>query len=234
MNHDDELRRRLQDIPTPSARLDADAVLAGAKRRRRPKTIALSSAATVAGVLIFAPLVAPGITALRPSDDASVDSAAAPESAPESPDLGAEGGEEDGTDNAQPDSGASEAGASSTEEAPLCGLPRAGDIGLVLAFAERPDGTTPVQVRAVGDDDAQITAVSIDSIVIVDGVAQVDAGETSEQFELAAGEAVALTIAAATLEPGACGDGTPSGATPVAIVGVDGAAPIAVVGSPWE
>ncbi|WP_347754179.1 hypothetical protein [Agrococcus sp. ProA11] len=237
MNHDDELRRRLQDIPTPSAHLDADAVLAGAKRRRRPKTIALSSAATVAGVLLFAPLVAPGITGLRPGTSVSVDSGANPESAPASPDFGGEGGGEedtDGSDNAQPDSGASAAAPATTEAAPLCGLQRAGELGLVLAFAERPGGATPVQVRVVGDDGARVTTVSIDAFAVSDGVARVEPGESREQIVLEAGETAALTVATATLEPGACGEGTPSAPTPVAIVGVDGAAPIAVAGSPWE
>lgn len=266
MNDDDELRRRLHDIPTPGVRLDADAVLAGAKRRRRPKTIALSSAATVAGVLLFAPLVAPGIEALRPSSGVSVDYGAAPNSAPESSSSGADGGTgADGDSGASGDTGASDADgqpdaapeeagsgeASSSEgganeggtnensagaagEPPLCGLPRAGDVGLVLTFAERPVGATPVEVRVSGDGDARITAVAIDSFAIVDHAARVEPGEPREEFALGAGDSAALTVATATLEPGACGNGLPAAITPVAIVGVDGAEPVAVVGSSWQ
>lgn len=220
MNDDDELRRRLHDIPAPSVRLDADAVLADAKRRRRPKTIALSSAATVAGVLLFAPLVAPGIEALRPSSGVSVDAGAAPTEA--------------GAGEAGSSDGSTDENTAGAEEAPLCGLPRAGDVGLVLTFAERPAGATPVQVRAVGEGDARVTAVAIESLTITDAAARVEPGISREELVLAAGDTAALTVVTATLAPGACGDGVPASATPVAIVGVDGAEPVAVAGSPWQ
>lgn len=255
MNDDDELRRRLHDIPTPGVRLDADAVLAGAKRRRRPKTIALSSAATVAGVLLFAPLVAPGIEALRPSSSVSVDYGAAPNSAPEPSNSGTAGdtgasGDADGGGDGQPDAeapeggGSGEAGSSegsaseaspgAAEEAALCGLPRAGALGLVLTFAERPAGATPVAVRVSDDGDTRLTAVAIDSVATADGTARVEPGDVREELVLGAGDTAMLTVGTATLEPDACGDGLPAAATPVAIVGVDGAEPIAVVGSSWQ
>ncbi|WP_405217142.1 hypothetical protein [Agrococcus sp. Ld7] len=229
--NDDELRRRLHEIPAPSARLDAEAVLAGAKRRRRPKTIALSSAATVAAVLLFAPLVAPGISSLGPSGADSTDAGAAQEAAPQSsPSSSADDADGDGTDSGA----ATEAGPAGEEALPLCGLPSAGEIGLVVSFAERPTGATPVQVRVVGDEDARVTAVAVDSLAIIDGGATVEAGASREQLVLDAGESAPLTVVTVTLEPGACGVGEPAAATPVAIVGVDGMEPIAVVGSPWE
>lgn len=116
--HDDELRRRLHDIPAAGARLDTDAIIAGARKRRRPKTIALSSAATVAGVLIVAPFVAPGLSPLQPTGMSTVsDSGAAPESAQEpaeqpAPDAGESGSAEDHGDDGA--AGAEDAGEGDT------------------------------------------------------------------------------------------------------------------------
>jgi hypothetical protein len=121
--HDDELRRRLHDIPAAGARLDTDAIIAGARKRRRPKTIALSSAATVAGVLIVAPFVAPGLSPLQPTGMSTVsDSGAAPESAQEpaeqpAPDAGESGAAEQDESGAA-DAGEGEGGASGDQGAP--------------------------------------------------------------------------------------------------------------------
>lgn len=236
---DGDLRRRLQDIPAPSARIDADAVIAGAKRKRRPKTIALSSAATIAGVLV-APLVVPGLQQLQPASTTgeSTDAGAAPESAPES---GADGSESPvATDEGpaeQTDTGEGDQGASGgTASEAFCGLPRAGEIGLVLAFAEDPaDGSAPVVVRT--DDGAAVrdlVAVEVAGIAVTGGEAHVEAGSASEELALARGEAAVLTVTTGVIEPGTCSDGSPSAHTPVAILGRGTRTPIAVVGEPFD
>jgi hypothetical protein len=44
---------------------------------------------------------------------------------------------------------------------------------------------------------------------------------------------VELGAESAVLPADACGEGEPAGASPVALVAVDGAAPVPIVGDPW-
>lgn len=247
MSDDDELRRRLQDIPAPGSRLDPDAVIAGAKRRRRPKTIALSSAATVAGVLIVAPLVVPGLQFLRPGSTTSVstDAGAAPESAQES--GGADDGEVfqgGGADSGSEPAGEGDQGASGEEAtepsagAEVCGLPRAGDIGLALTMLEEPsargehEGVAPVEVRNTGTAPVDLEVAAVRSIEVTGSGATL-VGGAEQRLDLEPGESAVLTATTAVLAADACGDGTPSAALPVAIVAIDGSEPLEVVGEPW-
>lgn len=238
---DDELRRRLRDIPAPRAAIDADAVIERAKRRRRPKTIALSSAATVASVLIIAPLVVPGLQLPHPASQTATDSGAGAESA-EQPASGVEASEESRPLDASEDAGAEDAGDGDTgaaggaeESALLCGLPLASSIGLELEFAEPPtDGPAPVIVRTAGGEAARLEIVEAASIDVIGSTARVAAGASSEELALAEEETAQLEVPAAVLEAGACGEGAPSGPAPVAIIGRGGVPPTAVVGTPWR
>ncbi|UOW00003.1 hypothetical protein [Agrococcus sp. SCSIO52902] len=227
---DEDLRRRLQEIPAPRARLDAAAAIDGAKRRRRPKVAALTAAATGAGVLIVAPLVAPGLTPLSPSSDSSVlsegdDGGAAPEAAQPSAE----------TEGAPGDSGA---GAEESAPIELCGLTRAGDVGLALRLLEDPADASivppgRVEARGAGLTSAVATFVDVDALVVDGGVARATAGTTEQDARLAGGAGV-LGVTTGVLAADACGPGTPSGPSPVALVALDGSAPVAVVGEPWE
>ncbi|MDR7233016.1 hypothetical protein [Agrococcus sp. BE272] len=231
---DEELRRRLQEIPAPRARLDAAAAIDGAKRRRRPKVAALTAAATGAGVLIVAPFVTPGLTPLSPSSDSSVlsegdDGGTAPEAA--QPSAETEGAPVEGGDS----------GAGAEESAPigLCGLTRAGDIGLALRFLEDPADASVVppgrvEARGAGLTAAVATFVDVDALVVDGGVARATAGTTEQDARLAGGAAGVLGVTTGVLPADACGPGTPSAPSPVALVAVDGSAPVAVVGEPWE
>lgn len=228
---DDELRRRLQEIPAPRARLDAAAAIDGAKRRRRPKVAALTAAATGAGVLIVAPFVAPGLTPLSPSSDSSVlsegdEGGAAPEAAQPSAE----------TEGAPGDSGA---GAEESTPIELCGLTRAGDIGLALRFLEDPADASVappgrVEARGAGLTAAVATFVDVDALVVDGGIARATAGATEQDARLAGGGSGVLGVTTGVLAADACGPGTPSGPSPVALVALDGSAPVAVVGEPWE
>lgn len=268
---DDELRRRLHDIPAPGAGragagLDADAVVAGAKRRRRPKTIALSSAATVAGVLIVAPLVVPGLGMLQPtgmssvsSDSGAAESAEQPveEAAPgaeaprdEDQGGGADGQETTGSEDAGTgDSGASGDAGTGAPDGPShaldptlawCGMRAAGDAGLALTMLEAPvmngPGSGVVQVEVTNTGAAPITLEVAPVIAIEVGSPSGGSivGGEAESLTLSPGESAVLDEPTAVLPAGVCADRTPSADVPTAIVGRDGAEPIAVVGSPWE
>lgn len=264
-DRDDELRRRLHDIPSASARLDADAIIAGAKKRRRPKTIALSSAATIAGVLIVAPFVVPGLSPLQGGDSASVssDAGAAPESAPQPAEQPAtDGGADDDAQSAgdgatgaagsdAPAEGSGDA-ATGTPDGPAypleqpaawCGLERAGDAGLALTMLEQPAASGPgagfARVRLTNTGDASVGVVARSVIWFeveetITGSSGTMFGGESEALALEPGESAELTQPTAVLPPGVCGDGTASADVPMAIVGVDGAEPVGVVGSPFE
>lgn len=82
---DDELRRRMHDIPSPTRRIDVDAAIAGARRTRRPKVAALTAATSGAAILIIAPFVVPGLQSFQPTGAGVAEDAGAPaqESGPE-------------------------------------------------------------------------------------------------------------------------------------------------------
>lgn len=192
---DDELRRRLRDMPAPSARLDADAAIAAAKRRRRPKTIALSSAATIAGVLIVAPLAVTGLQGFGPggiastsSDggaqpesggDSGAESAAPASAAPEAaPEAGSESSEESATDAGADDTGA--AGESSEGpwlDSEACLARSAGDVGLALRFLDDPsDGTAALEIRNVSSTAIAVRLIGAGSATLGDDGGALDAG----------------------------------------------------------
>ena len=235
----------------------------GAKRRRRPKAIALTSAASVAGVLIVVPLVVPGLSLLPQgaSRTVSSDAGAAPESG-EQPEPGApesfdSGGAEshsgpvqdstgDGADDSAEDAGAGDTGAAGSGAPSLCGMSRAGDIGLTLRFLDDPGSAAPrVEAGGTGTGsgaDAGIAVfVDLDSLDVSSGDVRVTRGSTEQDVPLGADAAPqVLGVTTQVLEADACGDGSPSAPSPVAVVAVadpgapEAGAPIVVVGEPWR
>lgn len=190
--HDDELRRRLHEIPSAGARLDTDAIIAGARKRRRPKTIALSSAATVAGVLIVAPFVVPGLSPLQPVGMTSVssDSGAAPESAeqpaPGEQEADSEAGTDGATDEQSGDAGAAEdagsgdtgaSGPGAAASAAACTPGAAGDAGLALRFLDDPsDGTADLAVENLTGAQIEVRLDDVGSVELDDAGHVVAAG----------------------------------------------------------
>lgn len=59
--NDDELRERLHAMPEPTATIDVDAVVADARRRRRPKVVGAGVAVGAACLAFLAPVVVPGL-----------------------------------------------------------------------------------------------------------------------------------------------------------------------------
>lgn len=254
MSDDDELRRRLQDIPAPRAGLDAEAIVAGARKRRRPKTIALSSAATVAGVLIVAPLVTPGLSPLLPrtsGDGVSMDSGAAPEMEPEpAPQEEGAGGATDGTDGAE-DAGSGDSGASGTALGDTaCAPAQAGDAGLALRFLDDPsDGTADLAMENLTDTAIEVRLDDVGSVELDAEGRIVAAGVWPGRWatsELAAyagsdgGVTVDLEPRVACAQPGTIAlPGAGPGIAPVATVlvtrgGEDDATAMTVVGEPFD
>lgn len=221
---DDELRRRLREIPAPTTRLDLDAAIAGARRTRRPKVAAVTAATAGAGILIIAPFVAPGLQSFQPTS--------APGLAEDAGAPAQESGPEAGQEHAGGDAGGDET--LSQPGAAACGLTRAGDIGLVLAFGADPAAEdAPVRIGTSGVDAVGVTAIDVRSIAIREGSATVTPGTAEEPLTLEPGAVAELGVEAAVLPAEACGEGEPAGPSPVALVAVDGAAPVPVVGDPW-
>ncbi|WP_413316519.1 hypothetical protein AA0Z99_07730 [Agrococcus sp. 1P02AA] len=195
---DDELRRRLRDVPAPTARLDADAAIAAAKRRRRPKTVALSSAATIAGALIVAPLAVTGLQGLGAGGIASTssDSGGQPESgAEEGVEESSEGsgaasqapgpaapGTESGTPGAPADAGEGDTGASESDGTGSpgsgpCAALTAGDAGLALRFLDDPaDGAAELEVVDRSGAPVSVRVLATGSATIAPGGRTIDAG----------------------------------------------------------
>lgn len=262
MSDDDELRRKLHDIPAPRAGLDAEAIVAGARKRRRPKTIALSSAATVAGVLIVAPLVTPGLSPLLPrttGEGVSMDSGAAPEMqpepAPQEEEEGA-GGATEGTDGAE-DAGSGDSGASGDQGAAgdpgaagdqaACGTVRAGDVGLALRFLDDPtDGSAELEIANASNARLQVQVLESGSGALTAEGELLAAGTSpasEERGEPAPGETMRVAVELAPRTTCAA-DGTQpdasetDGIAPIALVivtrdGLQSATPTLVVGEPY-
>lgn len=224
---DDELRRRLREIPGPRARIDADAVLAGARRTRRPKVAAVTAAAAGAGVLIIAPFVAPGLQSLQP--------ASAPGSAEDAGAPAAESG--GGADTGV----ATDAPMIATMLADACAAVAATGIGVELRFVDDPaDGTAELAVASLLDERATVTVEAA-------GSAALDA--SGAPVAVAPGTADAITVfeleprgsgstAVEPAPPASCGSGGEiAGTAPLARVTVEHEGETTgafVVGEAWE
>ncbi|MCH1883743.1 hypothetical protein [Agrococcus sp. ARC_14] len=257
MSDDDELRSRLQGIPGPRAGLDADAVIARAKRRRRPKTIALSSAATIAGVLIVGPLVVPGLTAFEPASMSGVssESGAAPESYPdsapesdgdgaESPAATEEGGPVEQTDAGEGDQGASgEGGEGAPGGTNACTPMPAGNAGLALRFLDDPsDGTADLGITNLTDAQLEVRLDDVGSVEVTAEGQVVSAGFWPGRWGRSIVAPTQEGIVTVDLEPRqacAVGAGEPVAIAPVATVlvvrnGEEDATELVIVGDPWR
>jgi hypothetical protein len=147
MSGDDELRRRLHELPGPAGRLDVDAVVERARKRRRPKVAAVTAAATGAGILIVAPFVVPGLSPMSPSSTVMSEQGAGQEQAP-APEQDSSG-----------DSGA--AGAAPAGEA--CALEDAeAALRVEIAFEDDPaDGIADVAFTFLDDASFVVDGVGI-------------------------------------------------------------------------
>ncbi|GAA3604351.1 hypothetical protein [Agrococcus terreus] len=242
MTDEQELRRRLREIPGPPAGgLDVDAAVADARRRRRPKTAALAGATGLAAVLAIAPFAAP---ALLPSSTSTM--AERPES-----DAGAPAPEVAGQESAgQPEegSGAGDAGtgADGGSVAGACAY-RAlrADTGIGLRFLDDPaDGLASIEI--------DFPAAGGDLVVEALGIAQVEAGggplrivsapdasqlapavSVREASTGAGGGTVVLDDVPVATDPGV-GCGIEAAAVPAPLVlGTSDGRPVTAVGDPW-
>lgn len=160
---DDELRRRLREIPAPTTRLDVDAAIAGARRTRRPKVAAVTAATAGAGVLIIAPFVAPGLQGFQPTSGVAEDAGApAQESGPA---AGTSGGDSDGGEETLSSPDAAVAGCL-LDDAEVA-------TGMVIEFTDDPsDGvaavrfTFPPSGGAFGIDAIGVAEVAPDGRVV--------------------------------------------------------------------
>lgn len=230
---DDELRRRLQELPGPRSGLDADAVVAGAKRRRRPKVAAINAAAAGVGVLIIAPFVVPGLSPIAPTSVLSEQDAGQPAPA-----------EESGEDTAG--AGAAEEAAGSP--APACSYPALVDeTGIRAAFLDDPaDGIADLELSGGEVSQWQILGVAVaqvaadrDALTIVaapDPAALEDAPPAGRSDEIAVVDPVSTVYrdgAVLDAPDVDCGVDAPSVPAPLLLIEVDGGR-IAVVGEPFD
>lgn len=243
--HDDELRRRLRDLPGPGGAgagpgggLDPEAAIAGARRRRRPKTAALSVAATVAGVLVVAPFVAPSILPRAAQDAATMqEGGAGPEMAPGSEQAPATGGE---------DTGATEQGSGpGSIPAPCVAAALRADTGIQARFLDDPvDGIASIELDLPpAGGELRISAVGIAQVVAGGGplrivaapdAAQLDAfsEERSASAGPGGGTVVLDDVPIDTAEGLGCGLDEPAVPAPLVVGEADGRR-VAAIGEPW-
>lgn len=228
---DDELRRRLHDIPGPRSGIDVDAVLAGARRARRPKVAAVTAATAGAGILIVAPFVAPGLQSFQTTSAPGLAEDAGAPAQEEGVGGGDAGSTEAGSTEAVPADGAALADA--------CAALAASGLGIELRFLDDPaDGAADLAVRSLLDAGATVTLEAT-------GSATVDAQGTALTAALDPGAIVDVELPAGgtsatpvDLGPRAdCGvAGAAAGIAPLALVTLvhDGETSTAtVVGDPW-
>lgn len=227
---DDELRRRLRDLPGPGSGLDVDAVVDGAKRRRRPKIAALNAAAAGVGVLIIAPFVVPGLSPIAPTSVLSEQGAAQP-------------AQESGEDSA---------GAGAAESAPgalplACSYPAIVDeIGIRAAFLDDPaDGVADLELSGgEAGTTLQILGVAVAQVAAEGDARTIVAAPEPTALEDAppAGEGDVIgSVGGSVFRDGAvldapavdCGLDAPSAPAPLLLVEFEGRR-IAVVGAPFD
>ncbi|MET4097944.1 hypothetical protein ABIB37_000181 [Agrococcus sp. UYP10] len=227
---DDELRRRLHDIPGPRSGIDVDAVLAGARRKRRPKVAAITAATAGAGILIVAPFVAPGLQSFQPTSAPGL-----------AEDAGAPAQEEGvGGGDAGSQTGATEAGpADGAALADACAAIAATGLGIELRFLDDPaDGSSELAVSSLLDAGVTITLEAAGSAAVdAQGVPLAAALDAGRVLHL---DLVARATGSTPVELGPRSDcgvaGEAVGIAPLALVTLvhDGETSTAtVVGDPW-
>lgn len=250
--NDDELRERLHAMPEPTATIDVDAVVADARRRRRPKVVGAGVAVGAACLAFLAPVVVPGLLGPDPvtstlqeqgvaeQGDSGAQPAAPAATAPDETQPGAEEAQPTAGEDPAPtyfgDQGAAGNGACFASPS------RSVVPGLALAFLAAPEGgaatllvsnegSAPIVVR-IGNVGVATTEGST-----VVGAAFVDIAGTdaANPIALAPGERVAVDVAVAT-NLVACGtDGRVDGtAVPLVALAIGDGGPIvgSVLGDP--
>ncbi|WAC66384.1 hypothetical protein OVA14_00880 [Agrococcus sp. SL85] len=239
--HDDELRRRLRALPGsggPGGGLDPDAAIAGARRRRRPKVAALSAAATVAGVLVVAPFVAPSFAPGSMDAATMQEGGAAPEVAPGAEQEPATGGE---------DAGATEQGGigDGAVAAPCAAPALRADTGIQARFLDDPaDGVASIELEfPPAGGDLRIEGVGIAQVAADGGPLRIVAAPDAAQLATGAEERSASTgsgggtivlddVPVDTAEGVGCGLDAPTAPAPLVVGEADGR-PVVGVGEPW-
>ncbi len=227
---DDELRRRLRDVPGPRAGLDVQAVLAGARRTRRPKVAAMTAATTGAAVLIVAPFVVPALSPIAPTGGAAVSDQGAEHAGAPAQESG-----EDAAGVSEPDS-----------PALACGYPAIVDeTGIRASFLDDPaDGVADLELSGVGAGTAlQILGVAVAQVAADRDVLAIVAAPDPAALEGAPPVGRSdedAVVGTRVLRDGAvldapaidCGIDAPSAPAPLLLVELEGRR-IAVVGDPW-
>ncbi|ERG63650.1 hypothetical protein L332_04170 [Agrococcus pavilionensis RW1] len=230
MSGEEELRRRLQELPGPASRLDVDAVVERARKRRRPKVAAVTAAATGAGVLIVAPFVVPGLSPMSPSSTVMSDQGAAQEAAPEQDSSGGDA------------SGATEADGS---VALACAYPAIrAETGIEATFTDDPaDGIAGVELLLPDEAGTlEVLGVGIAQVAVDDPLTIVAAQDLSV-LEAAANagsttpgsEAGSVTLADVVLPDGpllGCGIDAATAPAPLLLIELEGRR-LAVVGDAY-
>ncbi|MBO1769349.1 hypothetical protein [Agrococcus sp. TF02-05] len=230
MSGEEELRRRLQELPGPASRLDVDAVVERARRRRRPKVAAVTAAATGAGVLIVAPFVVPGLSPMSPSSTVMSDQGAAQEAAPEQDSSGGDA------------SGATEADGS---VALACAYPAIrAETGIEATFTDDPaDGIAGVELllpdeagtlEVLGVGIAQVAADDPLTIVAAQDLSVLEAAANAGSTTPGS-EAGSVTLADVVLPDGpllGCGIDAATAPAPLLLIELEGRR-LAVVGDAY-
>lgn len=200
---DDELRQRLRAMPEPTTTIDVDAVVADARRRRRPKVIGTGVAVGAACLAFLAPVVVPGLLGPDPVTSSLQEAGVA--------EQGDSGGEPAApapaaTDGAEPDASTLQSGGVDVAGPPPtgCSATPAGSTvpGLAIAFEADPvagsatvllsnGGSERLTVRVggvgeaiLGDDGAVLAAPSIAAASYADPLLLIEPGET-ERIQVA-------------------------------------------------
>ena len=230
MSGEDELRRRLQELPGPAGRLDVDAVVERARKRRRPKVAAVTAAVTGAGVLIVAPFVVPGLSPMSPTSTVMSDQGAAQEAAPEQDSSGGDA------------SGATDADGS---VALACAYPAIrAETGIEATFTDDPaDGIAGVELllpdeagtlEVLGVGIAQVAADDTLTIVAAQDLSVLEAAANAGSTTPGS-EAGSVTLADVVLPDGpllGCGIDAATAPAPLLLIELEGRR-LAVVGDAY-
>ncbi|SDH26114.1 hypothetical protein [Agrococcus jejuensis] len=240
--NDDELRQRLQAMPEPTTTIDVDAVVADARRRRRPKVIGTGVAVGAACLAFLAPVVVPGLLGPDPvtatlqeqgvaeqGDSGAQPEAPAPAATDESaPTAGDEPDATTFTDGDAAESAGAAAGA--------CAAVPAAQVadGLSLTFLAQPvDGEATLLVANASDEtlvvrigDVGIAAIEGDGVL---ASAAIDPASALAGFraQLAPGDVERVIVDVATdLAPCAAGDSVDGTLVPVVAVAIGASAEV--------
>lgn len=159
--NDDELRERLRAMPEPTTTIDVDAVVADARKRRRPKVVGAGVAVGAACLAFLAPVVVPGLRGPDPVTSTLQEQSDA-EQAPAAPAPDAPTGVDD-----------SDGGAATPLGPPIAACAAAPiEDDLALGYVLDGDGTGTVSIQNLGSEpvvvavgDVGVGAIAGDALV---------------------------------------------------------------------